>query len=95
MNFEWGKTNENVSVYNYFTQGIAASEVELDILSGSFRVIRSDILMDVGKSLNPSIDIGQIEGNILILIFNFNFIFIFIFRSFSSRFISIYFFVKI
>jgi xanthine dehydrogenase/oxidase len=47
---------------NYFTHGSAVSEVEIDCLTGDHQVIRTDIVMDVGTSLNPSIDIGQIEG---------------------------------
>lgn len=48
--------------FNYFTYGTAVTEVELDTLTGNWHTIRSDIVMDVGKSLNPAIDIGQIEG---------------------------------
>jgi xanthine dehydrogenase/oxidase len=48
--------------FNYFTQGVGCSEVEIDCLTGDSYVVRSDVLMDVGKSLNPAIDIGQIEG---------------------------------
>ena len=48
--------------FNYFTQGIACTEVEIDCLTGDNRIIRADIIMDVGKSINPAIDIGQIEG---------------------------------
>lgn len=48
--------------FNYFTQGVATSEVEIDCLTGDSHVIRTDIVMDVGKSINPAIDIGQIEG---------------------------------
>jgi len=48
--------------FNYFTYGTAVTEVELDTLTGNWHAIRSDIVMDVGKSLNPAIDIGQIEG---------------------------------
>ena len=42
--------------------GAAVSEVEIDVLTGECRVLRSDLLMDVGASLNPGIDFGQIEG---------------------------------
>ncbi|UJR09845.1 hypothetical protein I4U23_014070 [Adineta vaga] len=52
----------NKAVYNYFTQGAAVTEVELDTLTGDWHLLRVDILMDVGTSLNPHIDIGQIEG---------------------------------
>ena len=48
--------------FNYFTNGSAVSEVEIDCLTGDHRVIRTDIVMDLGSSLNPAIDIGQIEG---------------------------------
>ena len=48
--------------FNYFTYGTAVTEVELDTLTGNWHAIRSDVVMDVGKSLNPAIDIGQIEG---------------------------------
>lgn len=48
--------------FNYFTQGVATSEVEIDCLTGDSHVLRTDIVMDVGKSINPAIDIGQIEG---------------------------------
>lgn len=48
--------------FNYFTMGVAVTEVEIDCLTGDSKVLRADILMDVGKSINPAIDIGQIEG---------------------------------
>ncbi len=46
----------------YFAYGAAVSEVEVDCLTGESRVTRVDILYDAGQSLNPAIDIGQIEG---------------------------------
>ncbi|MEE6473682.1 hypothetical protein FKM82_010138 [Ascaphus truei] len=48
--------------HRYFSYGVACSEVEIDCLTGDHRNLRTDIVMDVGTSLNPAIDIGQIEG---------------------------------
>ncbi|XP_078674888.1 xanthine dehydrogenase/oxidase-like [Branchiostoma floridae x Branchiostoma belcheri] len=48
--------------FNYLCYGAAVSEVEIDCLTGDHTVLRTDIVMDVGDSLNPAIDIGQIEG---------------------------------
>lgn len=58
-------TDENQSKgrpFFYFTSGASVAEVEIDCITGEHRVLRSDIQMDVGRSLNPAIDIGQIEG---------------------------------
>ena len=46
----------------YFSYGAACSEVAIDTLTGESRVLKVDILHDVGTSINPAIDIGQIEG---------------------------------
>lgn len=46
----------------YFTQGVAISEVEVDTITGDHRIVRADVHMDIGRSINPSIDVGQIEG---------------------------------
>ncbi|KAK9500947.1 hypothetical protein O3M35_002104 [Rhynocoris fuscipes] len=54
--------NKTHSYYNYYTYGVACSEVEIDCLTGDHQIIRTDIVMDLGESLNPTIDIGQIEG---------------------------------
>ena len=48
--------------FKYWTYGAAATEVELDVLTGSHRILRADIVMDLGQPLNPALDIGQIEG---------------------------------
>uniref|UniRef100_H2YPI7 Xanthine dehydrogenase/oxidase n=1 Tax=Ciona savignyi TaxID=51511 RepID=H2YPI7_CIOSA len=48
--------------FDYFTYGAAVSEVEIDCLTGDHVVLQTDIVMDVGGSLNPAVDIGQIEG---------------------------------
>ena len=47
---------------NKHGQGVAASEVEVDCLTGDAKIVRADIIMDIGSSINPAIDIGQIEG---------------------------------
>jgi xanthine dehydrogenase/oxidase len=46
----------------YFVYSASATEVELDVLTGEFAILRADILYDPGKSPNPAIDIGQLEG---------------------------------
>ncbi len=48
--------------FYYFAYGAACSEVVIDTLTGEYKILRVDILHDVGASLNPAIDIGQIEG---------------------------------
>ena len=48
--------------FYYFSYGAACAEVLIDTLTGEYKLLRADILHDVGDSLNPAIDIGQVEG---------------------------------
>ncbi len=60
IGYVWGPNTGQM--YYYFTQGVTAAEVEIDTLTGDWTCLRADIKMDVGRSINPSIDYGQIEG---------------------------------
>jgi xanthine dehydrogenase large subunit len=58
----YDKTTLTGRPFYYFAYGAACSEVAIDTLTGESRVLKVDILHDVGHSINPAIDIGQIEG---------------------------------
>ena len=58
----WDKTRSRGRPFYYFAYGAAVSEVAVDLLTGENRILRTDILHDAGRSLNPAIDTGQIEG---------------------------------
>ncbi len=58
----YDKTTLTGRPFYYFSYGAACTEVAIDTLTGESRVLKVDILHDVGTSINPSIDIGQIEG---------------------------------
>jgi len=58
----WNKEDAKGRPFLYFAYGASATEVIIDTLTGEYNILRSDILHDVGSSLNPAIDIGQIEG---------------------------------
>jgi xanthine dehydrogenase large subunit len=58
----WNREKRSGKPFLYFAYGAACSEVAVDTLTGEMRVERVDILHDVGRSLNPALDIGQIEG---------------------------------
>jgi len=58
----WDKEKGWGRPFNYYAFGMCVTEVELDILTGIHTILRTDILYDAGDSLNPAIDIGQIEG---------------------------------
>ncbi len=58
----WDRATLTGRPFYYFAYGAAVSEVLLDTLTGEWKLVRADLLHDVGTSLNPAIDIGQIEG---------------------------------
>ena len=58
----WDFTTSRGRPFYYFTYGVAAAEVAIDTLTGEMRVLRAELLQDCGASLNPAIDLGQIEG---------------------------------
>jgi xanthine dehydrogenase large subunit len=58
----YDKTTLTGRPFYYFAYGAAVTEVAIDTLTGESRVLKVDILHDVGRSINPAIDIGQIEG---------------------------------
>ncbi|MHA7968379.1 xanthine dehydrogenase molybdopterin binding subunit [Rhizobium sp. CAU 1783] len=58
----WDRAAGRGTPFYYFAYGAACSEVSIDTLTGEYLMERTDILHDVGHSLNPAIDIGQIEG---------------------------------
>jgi xanthine dehydrogenase large subunit len=58
----WDRASGKGRPFYYYAYGAACSEVSVDTLTGEYRVERTDILHDVGRSLNPVIDKGQVEG---------------------------------
>ena len=58
----YDKTTLTGRPFYYFAYGAACTEVAIDTLTGESRVLKVDILHDVGRSINPAIDVGQIEG---------------------------------
>ncbi|MGA5065155.1 xanthine dehydrogenase molybdopterin binding subunit [Streptomyces exfoliatus] len=58
----WDAKGFQGSPFKYFSHGAAAAEVEVDGFTGAYRIRRVDIVHDVGDSLSPMIDIGQVEG---------------------------------
>jgi xanthine dehydrogenase large subunit len=58
----WDFVTNTGKPFFYFSYGAAATEVAIDTLTGESRVLRTEIVQDVGLSLNPAIDLGQIEG---------------------------------
>ncbi len=58
----WNRDTMQGRPFYYYAYGAAVSEVLLDTLTGEWKLLRADLLHDAGRSLNPALDIGQIEG---------------------------------
>ena len=58
----WNPKTMNGHPFSYYAYGAAVSEVVVDTLTGEWKLLRADALYDAGRSLNPAIDIGQVEG---------------------------------
>jgi xanthine dehydrogenase large subunit len=58
----WNRETLQGKPFFYFAYGAAVSEVLVDTLTGEWRPLRADLLHDVGRSLNPAVDLGQVEG---------------------------------
>jgi xanthine dehydrogenase large subunit len=58
----WDPVKVKGEPFFYFSYGAAIAEVELDLLTGEHRLLRADLVQDCGRSLNPAVDRGQIEG---------------------------------
>ena len=58
----WDREAMQGRPFFYFAYGAAVSEVLVDTLTGEFKLLRADVLHDVGQSINPALDIGQVEG---------------------------------
>jgi xanthine dehydrogenase large subunit len=61
----WDRATLTGRPFLYFAYGAAVSEVLVDTLTGESRVLRTDLLHDVGQSINPALDIGQVEGGFI------------------------------
>lgn len=61
-NIGWDKAKGWGKPFHYYAFGMACTEVLVDVLTGHHEILRTDILHDVGDSLNPQIDLGQVEG---------------------------------
>ncbi|WP_026622687.1 xanthine dehydrogenase large subunit (plasmid) [Ensifer sp. WSM1721] len=58
----WDRAEGRGRPFYYYAYGASCSEVSVDTLTGEYQVERTDIIHDVGKSLNPALDLGQVEG---------------------------------
>ena len=61
----WDRAKATGRPFFYFAYGAACAEVAIDTLTGEMRVLRADLLHDVGSSINPALDVGQVEGGFI------------------------------
>ena len=61
----WDRAKLQGHPFYYFAYGVACTEVAIDTLTGEMRIERADILHDAGSSINPALDIGQVEGGFI------------------------------
>ena len=61
----WDAKTMHGRPFYYYAYGAAVSEVVVDTLTGEWKLLRADLLHDVGQSLNPAVDIGQVEGGFI------------------------------
>ncbi len=61
----WDPVKGTGSPFLYFTQGCAVSQVQIDRFTGELKVLQSDVLMDIGRPVNPGIDRGQMTGGFI------------------------------
>lgn len=62
---DWNWTSGSGNPFLYFTMGTACCEVLIDRFTGELKVLRSDVLMDIGKPINPGVDRGQLVGGFI------------------------------
>ena len=62
---DWDPARMQGTPFRYFAYGAAATEVEVDGFTGQYRLVRTDILQDVGDSISPVMDRGQVEGGFI------------------------------
>ena len=62
---DWNWTSGSGNPFLYFTMGTACSEVLIDRFTGDLKVLRSDVLMDIGRPINPGVDRGQLVGGFI------------------------------
>lgn len=67
----WYQYSNDTDKFDYATQGVCCSEVEIDVLTGEMQIIRVDLTMDQGTPLNPLVDLGQAEGGFVMALGHF------------------------